>query len=331
MQHREPTRHSSVRSGARGGVRGGLLVTTVAIAGLLIAACGGGGASAAPSGSADRLQVVTTTTILADLVAQVGGDNVSVTSLVPKGGEVHTFDPTPSDVRRLTSADVVFINGLGLDEWLADLVKDAGTDAPVVELAEDLDGVTYLEGGRRGAARAAAEEVNPHLWLNAAYAAKYAQRIAEALTAADPEGAADYEAGLAEYTKVLADLDATAKERLGAIPEANRAVISFHDAFPYFAAAYGLTIDGTVVDAPGQDPSAGDVSALIKVVKEKGIKAIFAEAQFNEDLVQTIADETGATVVSNLYTDTLGDAPADTYAGMMTWNIDQVAAALAGG
>ena len=337
MQHREPTQHSRVRSG----VRSGLLVTTVTITGLLIAACGGGGASAAPSGSADRLQVVTTTTILADLVAQVGGDKVSVTSLVPKGGEVHTFDPTPSDVRRLTSADVVFINGLGLDEWLADLVKDAGTDAPVVALAEGLDGVTYLEGGyheEEGGAPAeeasdahAGEEVNPHLWLNAAYAAKYSQRIAEALAAADPEGAADYKAGLAEYTKVLADLDATAKERLGAIPEANRAVISFHDAFPYFAAAYGLTIDGTVVDAPGQDPSAGDVSALIKVVKEKGIKAIFAEAQFNEDLVRTIADETGATVVSSLYTDTLGDAPADTYAGMMRWNIDQVAAALAGG
>jgi ABC-type Zn uptake system ZnuABC Zn-binding protein ZnuA len=211
-----------------------------------------------------------------------------------------------------------------------------------VELAEDLDGVTYLEGGvhadeQSGAPAAeasdahAGEEVNPHLWLNAGYAAKYAQRIAEALATADPEGAADYEAGLAGYTKVLADIDATAKERLGGIREANRAVISFHDAFPYFAAAYGLTIDGTVVDAPGQDPSAGDVSALIKVIKEKGIKAIFAEAQFNEDLVRTIADETGATVVSNLYTDTLGDAPADTYAGMMTWNIDQVAAALAGG
>ncbi len=108
---------------------------------------------------------------------------------------------------------------------------------------------------------------------------------------------------------MLADLDARAKDKLGAIPEANRTVISFHDAFPYFAEAYGLTIDGTVVDAPGQDPSAGDVSALIKAIKDKGIKAIFAEAQFNDDLVRTIADESGAVVVSDLYTDSVGDAP----------------------
>jgi ABC-type Zn uptake system ZnuABC Zn-binding protein ZnuA len=318
-----------------------MLVSAVAILGLLVGACGGGAGPAGPSGADERLQVVATTTILADLVAQVGGERVSVTSLVPKGGEVHTFDPTPSDVRRIADADLVVLNGLGLDEWLADLVRDAGTDAPVVELGENLDGVAYLEGGphdEEGEAPAqetsdanAGEEVNPHLWLNAAYAAKYAERIAAALAAADPEHAADYEAGLAAYAKVLADLDASAKARLGAIPEANRAVISFHDAFPYFADAYGLTIDGTVVDAPGQDPSAGDVSALIKVIEAKGIKAIFAEAQFNDDLVRTLADETGATVVSNLYSDTLGDAPADTYAGMMTWNIEQVAAALGGG
>jgi ABC-type Zn uptake system ZnuABC Zn-binding protein ZnuA len=331
MKHQEPT--------PRRGVRGGLLVTGLALAGLLVAACGGAGGSAAPSGSADRLQVVTTTTILADLVAQVGGDNVSVTSLVPKGGEVHTFDPTPSDVRRISDADLVVLNGLGLDEWLASLVKDAGTDAPVVELAEDLEGVAYLDGGHgeeRGAGTEEAsdanadEEVNPHLWLNAAYAAKYAERIAEALAAADPDHAADYEAGLAGYAKVLADLDARAKDRLGAIPEASRTVISFHDAFPYFAEAYGLTIDGTVVDAPGQDPSASDVSALIRTIKDKGIKAIFAEAQFNDDLVRTIADESGAVVVSDLYTDSVGDPPADTYVGMMEWNIEQVASALSG-
>ena len=125
---------------------------------------------------------------------------------------------------------------------------------------------------------------------------------------------------------MLADLDAKARTALGAIPAANRTVISFHDAFPYFAAAYGLTVDGTIVDAPGQDPSAAQVAELVSVIRDKGIKAIFAEAQFNEDLVRTIADETGATVVSNLYTDSVGDAPLDTYAGMMAWNIEQVAA-----
>ncbi len=116
---------------------------------------------------------------------------------------------------------------------------------------------------------------------------------------------------------------------MATIPPGNRTVISFHDAFPYFAARYGLTIDGSIVDAPGQDPSAAQVAAIVKVVREKGVKAIFAEAQFNEDLARTIADETGARVVSSLYTDSVGDAPQDTYVGMMRWNVDQVLEVLA--
>ena len=325
MIHQAPARPTRAARTARPTRRRApAFVLAAGILAALVAACGGSG-SATPSAAPGALQVVTTTTILADLVRQVGGDQVSVESLVPKGGEVHTFDPTPSDVRRLAAADVVFINGLGLDDWLAELVKDAGTGAPVVALAEDLVGVEYLAGGEDGA-----ESVNPHLWLNVAYAAKYAERIAESLATADPEHAADYEAGYTAYAKVLGDLDAKATSTLGAIPEANRTVIAFHDAFPYLAAAYGLTIDGTIVDAPGQDPSAAQVSALIKLVKERGIRAIFAEAQFSEDLVRTIADETGAAVVSDLYTDSTGDAPQDSYVGMMTWNIEQVARALTG-
>ncbi len=287
---------------------------------LVTAACGDAAGSAAPPPG--TLRVVTTTTILADLVTQVGGSRVTVDSLVPMGGEVHTFDPTPSDVRRLAAADLVFVNGLGLDDWLASLVTDAGTTAPVVRLGENLPGVDYIV--------AETGDVNPHLWLNAAYAAKYAERISEQLEAADPAHAADYQAGLAAYGAELAELDTQLRETLGAIPEANRTVISFHDAFPYFAAAYGLRIDGTIVDAPGQDPSAGDIASLIRVVRADNVKAIFAEAQFSDDLVRTIAGETGATIVSDLYTDTVGDAPVDTYVGVMTWNLEQVADALDG-
>ena len=298
-----------------------LMLSIAALALALVAsACGNAGGSAAPSPGTVR--VVTTTTILADLVAQVGGSRVTVDSLVPKGGEVHTFDPTPSDVRRLAAADLVFLNGLGLDDWLASLVSDAGTTAPVVRLGEDLAGVDYIAGGVDG------QGINPHLWLNVAYAARYAERIAEELEILDPTHAADYEAGLVAYASVLDGLDARLRETLGAIPETNRTVISFHDAFPYFAAAYGLRIDGTIVDAPGQDPSAGDIAGLIRVIEADDVRAIFAEAQFSDDLVQTLADETGVAVVSDLYTDTLGDAPVDTYVGVMSWNLDQVARAL---
>jgi len=298
-----------------------------AIAGLLVLGSIAGCSPTGPAGSGapDTVQVVTTTTILADLVSQVGGSHVSVESLVPKGGEVHTFDPTPSDARRLASADLVFLNGLGLDAWLEQLVESSGTDAPVVALAEQLDGVTYLAGEHEG------EAVNPHLWLNLQYAVKYVERIAAQLAQIDPTHAPDYEAALAGYRTQLEALDARARDTLGAIPEANRTVITFHDAFPYFAAAYGLRIDGTIVDAPGQDPSAGEMAALIRVVREQGVRAILAEAQFNDELARTIAEETGAVVVSELYTGSVGDPPQDTYAGAMTWNVEQIAAALGGG
>jgi ABC-type Zn uptake system ZnuABC Zn-binding protein ZnuA len=323
--------------------RPALAAAALAVAVATLAGCGTGAPS--PSDGTSTVRVVTTTTILADLVAQVGGSRVTVDSLVPKGGEVHTFDPTPSDVRRLSDADLVVINGLGLDDWLADLVAGAGTTAPVVELAEDLDGVTYLAGGEdegedEGEGEAgtgagapddhAGEGLNPHLWLNVAYARLYAERIAGALAEADPANATAYRDGMTGYGAVLDELDTTVRARMAAIPEASRTVISFHDAFPYFAAAYGLTIDGTVVDAPGQDPSAGELSDLIAAIRARNVTAILAEIQFSDDLVRTIADETGAVVVSNLYSDTLGDAPQDTYVGIMTWNVEQIASALAG-
>ena len=302
-----------------------VLVVLAVLAAVVAGGCATGGKPDRSGADAGPLKVVATTTVLADLVAQVGGDHVQVESIVPKGGEVHTFDPRPSNIRRLAEADVVFLNGLGLDDWLASLVADSGTTAPVVRLGEDLPGVTYIAGdGRKGGST-----VNPHLWLDTGHAEKYVARIGETLAAADPANATDYRARAAAYGKTLADLDTETRTRMAAIPAANRTVISFHDAFPYFAAAYGLTIDGTIVDAPGQDPSAAQIGSLVGTVRDKGIKAIFAEAQFNEDLARTIAGETGARVVSSLYTDSLGDAPKDTYVGMMRWNVDRVLEALA--
>ena len=303
-------------------------------------------ATTCPAPAAAALRVVTTTTLLADLVAQVGGSRVNVHSILPKGGEVLTFDPTPADVQRITEAQLVVMNGLGLDEWLGKLVTDAGSTAPVVELAEDLDGVELLEGGHHHEDEHEedeheedehhddeheGEEFNPHLWLNVAYASRYVDRIEEALVAAAPADAATFSAGADAYRQRLADLHAWAIEETGRIPADARHVVSFHEAFPYFAAAYGLEIVGTIVDAPGQDPSAGELADLVRTIRDNDVRAIFAESQFSDALVQTLAQETGVTVVANLYSDSLGDAPADSYEGMMRWNVEQVVAALTGG
>jgi len=267
------------------------------------------------------LSVVATTTVFADLVARVGGERVAVSSLVPMGGEVHTFDPSPSKAAKVAQADVVVMNGLGLDDWLRRLVADSGARATVLVLAEELPGAEYL-GGEAG------EEVNPHLWLDASYAVGYVARIRDALTTADPPGAATYRANAEAYAGELRALDRWARATLAAIPADARRIIAFHDALPYFARAYALEVVGVILPAPGQDPSAGYVGALVDEIRRSGVRLIVSEVQFSPALARTIAAETGATLVSDLYSDTLGDPPVDSYTGLLRWDVERIAAAL---
>lgn len=312
-----PSRTSVSRTGT---------IAILALVALLAAACAA--PSASPSGGTVR--VVATTTVFADLVAQVGGDAVTVTSIVPAGGEAHTFDPTPSGLRAVADADLVVMNGLGLDDWLATMVADSGSSAALVVLGEDLPGVTYLDGGEHAEDETDPGVVNPHLWLDVENAVRYVERITDALADVDPSHAETYASRGADYGDRLGTLDAWAAERLAAIPAADRLIVSFHEAFPYFAAAYGLTVVGTIVDAPGQDPSAGEIASLVAAIRESGAKAVFGEAQFDPALVRTVAEEAGVEFVTDLYSDSLGDAPVDTYEGMIRWDVDRVVDALDG-
>jgi ABC-type Zn uptake system ZnuABC Zn-binding protein ZnuA len=282
------------------------------------------------------LRVVATTTVIADLVANVGGPDVEVSALVPKGGEVHTYDPSPGDVANVSEARLVFLNGLGLDDWALELATNADV-APdrLIELAEDLPGVVYVDGRGHDEEPPASdgdphahEGINPHLWLDVSYAAAYVDRIAEHLAAADPARATLFRERATAYRDQLLSLDAWAREQLGTIPTEERRIVSFHDALPYFARAYGLEIVGVVVDAPGQDPSAGEVADLVREIRENGVRAIVSEVQFPADLARTIADETGAQVVADLYTDTLGEPPVDTYEGLIRYDVELLGEAL---
>src|ERR1035437_10962224 len=168
---------------------------------------------AGPTPLPGALNVGTTTTFLADMVRQVGGEHVSVLSLVPKGGEVHTFDPRPSEAWALSSARLVFANGLGLDDWLTQLAADVGSDGPIVRLGENLPGVEYIvEDG----------QTNTHLWWDVANAKKSVDRIEPALTTAYPANASTYQAGRDAYRSRLAELDTWARGQLAALPSANR-------------------------------------------------------------------------------------------------------------
>jgi zinc/manganese transport system substrate-binding protein/manganese/iron transport system substrate-binding protein len=296
------------------------------LAAALLAACSatdGGSTASGPPSDADAIDVVATTTVFADLVRQVGGSHVRVSSLVPPGGEVHTFDPTPADIARVADADLVVMNGLGLDDWVADLAADSGATGPILKLGEDLEGVRYLAPDTHEALA-----INPHLWMDVRNGIRYAVRIGDELARVDADNATSYADQTMTYTQLLTELDSWARDQIAAMPAERRKVVSFHDAFPYFAAAYGLEIVGTVIDAPGQDPSAGEIAGLIDEIRASGASALFGEAQFNPELARTIAEEAGIAVVTDLYTDSLGDPPADTYDGMIRSDVEKVVEAL---
>jgi ABC-type Zn uptake system ZnuABC Zn-binding protein ZnuA len=284
---------------------------------LFLAACSTTGAS--PSPGTTQVEVVVTTTVLGDLAAQVGGSLISVHSLVPKGGDPHTFDPKPSDAAAVANADLALMNGLGLDDWLLPLVQNAGrADLPVAKLAEGQPGVDYIAGDPDEG-----EQYNPHLWMNVAYARLYVEQIRLKLAEIDPGHATQYDASAAAYDATLATLDRYIRDQLATVPAENRKIVAFHDAFPYFARAYGLEVVGVIVDAPGQDPSAGEIADLIAAIRDAHVKLILAEVQFPDQLVRQIASETDAAVVADLYDDTLTDE-IPTYEQMLRWDVDQI-------
>lgn len=287
---------------------------------VVMAGCGPFG-SASP-GQGGRLAVVTTSTVFGDMIENVGGEHVAVTSLVPRHADVHTFEPKPADLRTLTGARLIMMNGLGLDDWLWETIANAAADGtPLVELAVDLPGVELLPGEDPGTQ-------NPHLWMAVPYAIKYVDRIETALATADPANATAYGDQADLYRLRLEALDTQVRERIVTIPPADRKLVTFHDAFPYFAREYGLEVVGVAVDAPGQEPSAGEIAALIEAIRASGAKAIFSEAQFPTQLVDQLASETGATVVAELYDDSLGDPPVTSYEAVIDWDVDQLVLAL---
>ena len=293
---------------------------------LAVAACETGGGSASPGASSaavtpghDALKVVTTTTVFADIVQNVGGSRVAATSIIPPGVGPEDYEPKPDDAKKLADAELIVSNGVGLDDFLDKLLASgSGGQTPHLVLGDGIPVLT-VDG-----------EQNPHFWLDPTLVKRYyLPAIAGALAELDPDGKATFDANVASYGAQLDALDTELKGKVDTIPAANRKLVTFHDAFPYFARHYGFELIGVILDNVGQDPSAADLAALVEKVKAAGVKAVFSEAQFSPKLSETLAQEAGiTTVVTTLYNDALGPAPADTYLGLMRWNVDQIVAAL---
>jgi ABC-type Zn uptake system ZnuABC Zn-binding protein ZnuA len=173
-------------------------------------------------------------------------------------------------------------------------------------------------------------EQNPHFWLDPSLVEQYyVPAIRETLVRLVPSAKTDIEGSASAFATSLRELDEASRAKLAAIPAERRRLVTFHDAFPYFAAHYGFELVGVILENPGQEPSAADLAALVRTVKDAGVTAVFSEAQFDPKLAQTLAEEAGITkVVTTLYNDSLGPAPADTYIGLMTWDVDEIVKAL---
>ena len=293
-------------------------ILAIAAFAVVVAACGSTGpGSGAPA--SDEFKVVATTTVFADMIRNVAGDRAVVDSIIPPGAGPEDYEPKPDDARKLADADLVVSNGVGLDDFLDGLIEAAGeASAPRLVLADGLETIA-VDG-----------EENPHFWLDPTIVADhYVPAIEARLGELDPAGSDAYAANAAAYIEQIRAMDAMNQAKVDTIPAADRKLVTFHDAFPYFAAHYGFELVGVIVENVGQEPTASELAALVETVKATGVKAVFSEAQFSPDLARTLADEAGVTeVVTTLYNDTVGPPPTDTYLKMMEWNVDEIVKAL---
>jgi zinc/manganese transport system substrate-binding protein len=273
---------------------------------------------ATPLRAEDRLNVVASFSILADLVKNVGGDRVNVVTLVGPNGDVHVYTPAPSDAKKNADAKILFINGLGLEGWLPRLVQSAGSKAKIVTVS---NGVAPLQHG---------SDADPHAWQSVPNVKIYVGNIRDALIAADPADAAVFRGNAERYLAELDTLDADIRSAIAKIPPERRKVITTHNAFGYFAAAYGVEFVAPVGVSTETEPSARDIALLIRQIKAEKIPAVFLENLSDDRLIARIAAETGAKAGGTLYSDSLtGEkGPAPTYIDLIRHNIKALTSAL---
>jgi zinc/manganese transport system substrate-binding protein len=268
---------------------------------------------------AKKIPVVASFSIIGDLVRQVGGDRVSVITIVGPDGDAHVYEPSPADGRNIAQARLIFVNGLGFEGWLERLIAVAKSKGQVFTL------------GRGVTPRKDEEGQDPHAWQDVANAKVYVEAIREALTAADPDGAQIYKANADAYLAKLEALDAEIQQAIAALPKERRRVVSTHDAFGYFAARYGVEFIAPQGVSTEAEVSARDVARIIDAVRAHKVGAVFIENIADPRLARRIASETGARVGGVLYSDALSDAKGDgaTYIDMMRHNVRELAKALA--
>lgn len=294
----------------------GMMVCVMAV---LMAACGAPAAQT-PS-TTTKLKAVATFSIIGDLVQNVAGDKIELTTLVGAGADVHDFEPTPSDVAKLAGAQLIFENGVGLESWLDPLYTSSGSKAQRVVLSNGM-GLIDVSGDH-----------DPHLWQDPHNAMQMVKVIRDALVKADPPNATTYQQNAEAYLAKLTALDQEIVSIVDELPKERRKLVTSHDSLGYFARRYGFLIVGSVIaslSTEAGEPSAQDLVALVNGIKQQGVKAIFLESQSNPKLVERVAHEAGVAIGPELYTDALGAAGSAgaTYIDAMRFNARAIVNAL---
>jgi ABC-type Zn uptake system ZnuABC Zn-binding protein ZnuA len=291
--------------------------------------------AAAPEGGAPK--VLALESFLADLVQNIMGDRGRVGTLIPVGADPHGFEPAPSDVRKISDSDVLVINGAGFEEFLGHLMKNVRDRHRIIVASAGIAG-RKTQGGEHAPESSEGKSgersvVDPHFWLSPVNAIRYAENIRDGLSLADPEGAPVYAANTEALIERLKALDEWIARETAKIPPERRLLLTNHDSLGYFADRYGFTIIGTII--PGfsteASPSAFHLALLIDAIKKTGAKAIFLETTgSNPHLAEQIGKETGARVVTELYTESLSgpDGPAATYIDMLKYDTKAMVDAL---
>ena len=271
-----------------------------------------------PLHAQEKINVVASFSILGDFAKNVGGERAKLTTLVGADSDVHVYTPAPMDAKKIADAKLVIVNGFGLEGWLPRLVQSSGGKAAVVTATAGI------------APRKLGSDADPHAWQSVVNAKIYAGNIRDALIVADPAGEATYRANADAYLAKLDALDREIREAIARIPQARRKVISTHDAFGYFAAAYGVAFIAPQGVSTESEASARDIATIITQVRTAKIPAVFLENIIDVRLIRRIAAETGAKIGGTLYSDSLtgenGDAP--TYIDMVRHNIKALTQAL---
>jgi ABC-type Zn uptake system ZnuABC Zn-binding protein ZnuA len=307
------------------------LTAVALLSALALGACGGDDDGGQNSGTGTK--IVATTTQIGALVREVAGPDVQLTVLLEAGADAHDYEPSPKAVAQIKDAKVVLVNGIGLDEWLDDVIGGAGAERVVVVTR----GIAVRDGEDQHAEDEvgddhAIEDGDPHVWHDPMNVKVMVDNIVAALSAADPEKASTFRANGDAYNKRLDAVDASIRGLIDTIPAENRKVVTNHDSFGYFLDRYGLGFVGAIIPGTSKEaqPSARDLADLTDLIKREGVKAIFAEEEVDPKVAEQLAADTGVIIVTGLYADSLG-APgsgAETVDGMLLANATRIAEAL---